>query len=397
MTSSGDSAAGRPRMAGLALFSVPFRPFFLLAGGFAATAVPLWLLVRAGQAAQPGQLAGSLWHGHEMVFGFALAVFAGFLLTAAQNWTGRPTASGLPLAALALLWLAGRVLLLLPATPHPWLAIVVDGLFLPAMAVLLLRPILLAGNRRNLLFPIAVLALAGLNVAIHLAALGRVDWDPSRLLQVALDLIALMMVIMGGRVIPAFTGNALPGAGVATWRPVDVAAIALTAAIVPVDLLGANGLLLGIVAAAAALANGLRMLPWRGWVSWRQPIVAVLHLAFLWLPIAFLLRAGAAFDWLPPDAALHALGSGAIGLLTLAMMSRVALGHSGRKIIAAPLTVLAYGLILASGLLRVFAATGTGSELWLNLAGVAWTLGWLGFLVVYAPICAGSTDRPGHS
>ena len=356
--------------------------------------MPLWLLIRAGYVAQPGQLAGSLWHGHEMIFGFALAVFAGFLLTAAQNWTGRPTARGLPLAALALLWVAGRAFLLLPATPLPWLAIVVDGLFLPAMAIVLLRPILLTGNRRNLMFPIAVLALAGLNVAIHLAALGQVDWDPSRLLQVALDLVALMMVVMGGRVIPFFTGNALPQAGIASWKRVDIAAIALTAAIVLVDLFGANDLLLGIVAAAAGLANGLRMVPWRGWVSWRQPILVVLHLAFLWLPVAFLLRAGAAFDWLPPDAALHALGSGAVGLLTLAMMSRVALGHSGRRIVAAPLTVLAYGLILLSGLVRVSSALGTGSEALLDAAGAAWALGWLCFLMVYAPICLESTPRP---
>src|SRR5690606_17721131 len=140
-----------------ALLTVPFRPFFPLAALVAMIGVPLWLLLRAGAIVGEGHLAGSLWHGHEMVFGFAVAVFVGFLLTAAQNWTGRVTVRGVGLAALALLWVAARIMLLIPGAGGPWPAVAVDALFLPAAALLLLRPIVLTGNRRNLVFPLGLL------------------------------------------------------------------------------------------------------------------------------------------------------------------------------------------------------------------------------------------------
>lgn len=378
-----------------ALFTVPFRPFFPLAALLAMTGVPLWLLVRAGAIVNEGHLAGSLWHGHEMVFGFAVAVFVGFLLTAAQNWTGRVTVRGAGLAALALLWLVARIMLLLPGAGGPWPAIAVDALFLPAAALLLLRPIVLTGNRRNLVFPLGLLVMGGLNFAMHLSALGRVDVDPSRLLWITLDLMALMMVIMGGRVIPFFSRNALPQAGITMWGRVDIAAIAGAAAIVVADifLLG-EGHIFGGVAALAGLASLARMVPWRGWAARHQPILWILHLAYLWLPIAFLLRGAAALDLVPVDAPLHALGAGAIGTLTLAMMSRVALGHSGRAIVAAPLAVLAYVLVLAAGALRV-ASTFDGEAL-LDLSAAAWILAWGCFLVVYLPVClrSGAGGKP---
>jgi uncharacterized protein involved in response to NO len=378
-----------------ALLTVPFRPLFPLAALLAMIGVPLWLLVRVGAVAAEGHLAGSLWHGHEMVFGFAVAVFAGFLLTAAQNWTGRTTVRGAGLAALALLWLVARVMLLLPGASGPWPGIVVDTLFLPVTAVLLLRPIVLAGNRRNLAFPIGLLVMGGLNLAMHLAALGRLDMDPSRLLWITLDLMALMMVIMGGRVIPFFSRNALPHAGIGMWNYVDIAAITGAAAIVAADVIVGDGHILGCVALLAGIASLARMLPWRGWVTRRQPILWILHLAYLWLPAAFLLRATAAAGWVPADAALHALGAGAIGALTMGMMSRVALGHSGRALVAAPLTVLAYVLVLAAGVLRV-AATFDGEAL-LDLSAAAWILAWGCFLIVYLPICVGygASGKPG--
>lgn len=368
-----------------ALLSIAFRPFFLLAGLSAVSAVPLWLHIRAGDVPYDGHLAGSLWHGHEMIFGFAVAVFAGFLLTAAQNWTGRTTARGLPLGALALLWIAGRMLLLIPDEALTWPAVVVDSLFLPVVAAVLLRPIWLTRNKRNFLFPVGLLVLGAINLGVHLSALGLLDWEPSRLLWLALDLMALMIVIMGGRVIPFFTRNVLPQAGVASWNAADLAAIAATAAIIPADLIAGEGPILGIVALAAGAANIVRMLPWRGWVTWRQPILVILYLGYLWLPIAFLLHGAAALDWLPVDAAVHALTTGAIGTLTLGMMSRVALGHSGRAIIAAPLTVVAYGLVLLAGVLRV--ATAFDGETLLHLSAACWILGWICFLIVYVPIC----------
>jgi uncharacterized protein involved in response to NO len=381
----------RPVLKTPAVLTIAFRPFFLLAGLFAAIGVPLWLVIRSGDVAYAGHLGGSLWHGHEMIFGVAVAVFAGFLLTAAQNWTGRTTISGAGLGALAVLWLAARVLLLVPGESLLWPAIVVDSLFLPVFALVLLRPLVLAGNRRNMLFPVGLLVLAALNLAVHLAALGRLDWDPSRILWLALELMSVMMVIMGGRVIPFFTRNVLPNAGIATWNAADNVAIAATVAILPADLVFGEGPVLGLVALAAGAANIVRMLPWRGWAARRQPILWILHVGYLWLPVAFLLRGAAAFDWVPPDASLHALGAGAVGTLTLGMMSRVALGHSGRAIVAAPLTVLAYVLVILSGVLRVCASF--DGEALLQVAAAGWILGWLCFLIVYVPICL---SRGGH-
>lgn len=375
----------QPRFRPPALLSVPFRPFFPLAGLLAMLGVPLWLVIRTGNIVTEGHLGGSLWHGHEMVFGFAVAVFAGFLLTAAQNWTGRRTVDGIGLAALALLWIAARIMLLLPQESLLWPTITVDALFLPATALLLLRPIVQTRNRRNLLFPIGLLVIGGLNIAVHLAALGRLDADPSRLLWITLDLMALMVVIMGGRVIPFFSRNALPQAGIGMWTYADIAAIAGAAAILAADAIGGDGRILGCAALLAGVANLVRMIPWRGWVTRRQPILWILHVAYLWIPVAFLLRGAGAFGWVPADAAIHALGAGAIGTLTLAMMSRVALGHSGRAIVAAPLTVLAYGFAIAAGALRV-AASFDGDPL-LHVSAAAWILAWGCFLIVYAPIC----------
>lgn len=383
------SVGGRSRVSTPVLLSIGFRPFFLLAALFAALGVPIWLHIYSGGAGYSGHLAGSLWHGHEMVFGFAVAVFAGFLLTAAQNWTGRTTAADLPLGALALLWIVARVLLLVEDDSLLWPAIAADLLFLPALAVILLRPILLARNRRNVLFPAALLVLTAVDLGLHLSALGFLPWDPSGLLQASLDLMALMMVIMGGRVIPFFTRNVLPERGIASWNAVDWAAIAGAAAIVVVQPFAGSGPVLGAVALAAGVINLIRMIPWKGWAAWRQPILVVLHLGYLWLPIAFLLRGAATFEWLPAAAAIHALGAGAIGTLTLGMMSRVALGHSGRAIIAAPLTVIAYGLVLLAGVLRV-ASVFDGDAL-LHVSAACWVLGWICFLIVYAPICGGSS------
>lgn len=389
-----DFTIERPFLRMPAVLTIAFRPFFMLAALAAAFGVPLWLVVRAGDLASPGHLVGSLWHGHEMIFGFAVAVFAGFLLTAAQNWTGRTTVRGAALGALALLWIAGRVLLLFPGEDLLWPGIIVDSLFLPIFALVLLRPLVLAGNRRNVLFPVGLLVLAALNVAIHLAVLGRLDWDPSRILWLALELMAVMIVIMGGRVIPFFTRNVLPNAGIASWNLADNAAIAATVAIIPADLIFGEGPVLGLAALASGIANLARMLPWRGWAARRQPILWILHLGYLWLAIAFLLRGAGALDWVPGDAGLHALGAGAIGTLTLGMMSRVALGHSGRPIVAAPLTVIAYVLVLAAGVLRV-AASFDGEAL-LHVSAAAWVLGWICFLIVYLPICFGRGAEAGR-
>ena len=377
-----------PDRSGFALFALGFRPFFLLAGLAAATSVPLWLLMMQGAMPLSSHLAPGLWHGHEMIFGFALAVVAGFLLTATANWTGRPTATGISLAALAGLWLAARVLLLAGDAAPVWLAVAIDVVFAPALALVLLRPILRARNHRNLIFPAILLAIGAANLVFHCAALGLLSLDPSQILRGAVDLVVLMIVIIGGRVIPVFTRNAVPQAEI---RPttLDEAAIGATGLFVLADLAVGNGPVVGVAALAAALINGARMLGWRSLITRHMPILWILHAGYAWVVAAFGLRALAELTGLvPADSALHAFTVGVIGTMTLAMMSRVALGHTGRKIAATAPTVIAYLLVLAAAVLRVLApmASGEGYLGLLMISGMLWSAAFVLFTVVYAPV-----------
>ncbi len=373
---------------GPTLLADGYRPFFLLAGVVAAAWVPLWLLVRQGLAEPPASLAANVWHGHEMVFGFAVAVLAGFLLTAGRAWTGLPTASGAHLAALALLWLAGRVLLLLDIAP-PAVAAAVDLAFLPALAATVAVPLLRARNHRNLVFLAVLAALFALNLLIHLGASGAAVWDSQRVFRLALDLFALAIALIGGRIIPAFTRNALPHAPVRARPRLDAAALAALPALIALDLAGEPGTATGAVALAAAGLHAVRLAGWGGGATVRAPILWVLHVGYLWLVLGLVLRGlSALVDAVPPDAALHALGAGAVGTMTLAMMTRVALGHGGRPLVAARPIVLAYGLVIASAALRVAApfAGGAGYEHTLAVAGALWSAAFAVFTAVYLPI-----------
>lgn len=383
------SAADDRRPTGLVILAHGFRPFFLLAGLLAAFWVPLWLLVRSGgiEAAMPhGPLA---WHGHEMVFGFTVAVLAGFLLTAASNWTGRITAEGRLLGTLVGLWIAARILLLFGDGLGGMLAALVDVAFLPCLALVLLRPIIATGNRRNVLFPLGLLILAGVNAAFHAAGLGLADGDPRHILWIALDIVAMMMVVMGGRVIPAFTRNGLADPAVRRWEAAEWPAILGVAAVLVVDVLVGESLLLGIVALVAGLANIVRMVPWRGWRCARSPILWILHVGYLWIGVALVLRGAAltvgAFG---DDAALHALTAGAVGTLTLGMMTRVALGHTGRPLAVSAAIPLAYGAVILAALVRTalpFLPLGAYENL-LMLSAALWCVGFGLFVIVYWPI-----------
>ncbi len=258
------------------ILALGFRPFFLLAAIFAAAAVPAWLLMYEGLLEPAPYLPPTIWHGHEMIFGFAVAVIAGFLLTATTNWTGRRTATGLGLGALAALWIAGRLGLLIPQTPA-WLAVLLDVAFLPTLAIVLAVPLLATGNRRNVVFPVLLLTLGCLNLSIHLGAAGAVDWDPSRALRVAIDLILLMIAVLGGRVIPSFTKNALPHAKVAPCPKASILALASIAALAIAEIASGNPLVTGAVALAAGLINILRMRGWGTFATLRHPILWILH------------------------------------------------------------------------------------------------------------------------
>ncbi|PZP27347.1 MAG: NnrS family protein [Roseateles depolymerans] len=334
---------------GFALFALGFRPFYLLASVFAALSVPLWALQFSGLLAHPF-LAGPIWHAHEMLFGFTLAVIVGFLFTAGRNWTDRATPTGWTLAALALLWVAARVLVL---TPYALAAALANVAFPLAAAVGLALPFLKAGSRRNYFF-IALLALLALAAGcVHLAQFGIVVVPGWLGIQVGLDVVLFILAVMGGRVIPMFTNNGVPGAGATREPRVEKVALGGVLALLAADAVGLQGLPLAVLAAAVGLAHAWRWALWRPWRTRRVPLVWVLHLAYAWVPLHLSLRALAEAGWLMPSLATHALTVGAVGGLVIGMMTRTARGHTGRPLKADRWEVACYGLIAAAAGVRV--------------------------------------------
>ncbi|CAG0946417.1 hypothetical protein GPROT2_03730 [Gammaproteobacteria bacterium] len=334
---------------GFALWQLGFRPFYLLASSFAALSIGLWALQFAGWLGTP-YLAGPLWHAHEMVFGFALAVIVGFLFTAGRNWSNRPTPTGMPLAALALLWLAGRVLVL---TPFGWAAAVVNAAFPLAAAVALAIPFWASRNRRNYFF-VALLVLLGVaSFAIHLSQLGVVQLPAWLGVQIALDVVLFIMAVMGGRVIPMFTNNGVPGANATRHPWVEKAALGSVLALLGADLLQLPAVAMAALLGVAVIAHGTRLWLWQPWTTWRTPLVWVLHAAYLWIVLHFGLRALALLDLVAPSFATHALTVGAVGGLIIGMMTRTARGHTGRPLRADRVDIACYVLVMLAALVRV--------------------------------------------
>ncbi|MFG6459753.1 NnrS family protein [Roseateles sp. BYS96W] len=339
----------RAPRSGFALFALGFRPFYLLASVFAALSVPLWALQFSGLLGH-AYLAGPLWHAHEMLFGFTLAVIVGFLFTAGHNWTQLPTPSGWLLAALALLWVAGRVLVL---TPFAVAAAVVNVVFPLAAAGALAVPFIRARNQRNYFFIGLLLLLAVAAGAIHLGQLGLVDATVLPGTQLALDVVLFILVVMGGRVIPMFTNNGVPGTQAARRPHLEKLALGSVLALGAVDLMGLSGWPAAAVAVLAGLAHAGRLALWQPWRTRRVPLVWVLHAAYAWIPVHLLLRAGAELGWVMPSLAVHALAVGAVGGLVIGMMTRTARGHTGRPLRADRYEVACYVAVLLAALVRV--------------------------------------------
>ena len=372
------------------LLTIGFRPFYLLAGAFAAVGVPVWHFGPGGLLPAGPYLAGAAWHAHEMVFGFAAAVLTGFLLTAARAWTGLATPTGWRLAALAGLWVAGRVLVATgPAVP----AIVVDCLFLPCVALAVALPVVHARNHRNLPVAAVPALLGAANLLFHL---DRVDLivmpraNGGALL--GLDLFALLITLMAGRVIPAFTANAVPAARPRRNAYVEIVAFGSLAVLLVAGALGEwvpGGAWLAAVAALGALAHIARLCLWDPAATLREPLLWVLPLSYAWLPAALILRALWLADvGVPWAAAYHALGAGAMGGLMLAMMTRSALGHTGRPLTAGRAEVAAYVLVHLGAAVRVFGPL-AGAEAephTLAASAVLWSGGFALFFVAYWPV-----------
>lgn len=374
------------RPAGFAPFALGFRPFFLAAGVFAIVLLGLWLAILQGRI-ETGPLAPAVWHGHEMLFGYTVAVIAGFLLTAAQNWTGIRTPSGLPLAALFLLWLAGRLGFLVPGLPVG-LVVVVDLLFLPVLALVLAWPIIKAKQLHNYPFPIMLLVLAAANALVHGGALGCTAATASTGLLLAAYVVVTMMVVMSGRVIPSFTDNKLR-THARRWKAIEWLVPVATLGALVAALLAPDSRVTALLAAIAAAVHVIRLAGWYTGKFWSVPLLWILHLGYAWIALGFALLALSAVGVsAAAGASLHAFTAGGIGVLTLGMMARVSLGHTGRLLEAAPLMTLAFVAINLAALIRVAlplffpAAYAHG----MMAAGLVWVAAFGLFVVLYAPM-----------
>ena len=385
---SGSGARPRPRFA---LFEYGFRTFFLLAGLHGAVIIPVWVAVVFGRLELSVEMEVS-WHAHQMVYGFAAAGLAGFLLTAVPSWTGTPARRGAPLMGLAAFWLAGRIGMTFPAAFTPWLAAVLDLAFIPALAAAILGPLVAAGKPRNLvlLVPLAVFWVG--DAAMQAQFVGLAEDTAGDGARVGIDVLLLLITVIGGRIVPVFTANALQAADVdaspRSMPTLDRLAIAAIALLVVGEAATGMSPVTGAVALAAAVLNAARLAGWRSEWALNSPILWVLHLGYAWLIVGLALKAAAALtDIVPDTAALHALTVGAIATMLLAVMSRAGLGHTGRPLKARPATVGAYVLVTVSALLRIGATVVPGfySEL-LTASGAVWSLAFLLFLFVYVPI-----------
>ncbi|MBI5256331.1 MAG: NnrS family protein [Burkholderiales bacterium] len=342
---------------GFALWALGFRPFYLLASGFAALSILLWALQFGGWL-DAAYLRGPVWHAHEMLFGYTLAVVVGFLFTAGQNWSGQPTPKGGLLMALALLWLAGRVLVV---TPWAMAAALVNLAFPLAAAAALARALVAGGNRRNYFFVGLLLMLGLAQAVVHAVQMNLLvlpaGFGAQAALQLALDVVLFIMAVMGGRVIPMFTNNSVPGAQARRLPWVEKASLGSVLALIAADLLLPRGpwtapLLIALLG-VAMLAHGARLWLWQPLVTRHTPLVWVLHAAYAWIPLHLGLRALAEAGWVASSPATHALTAGAIGALTLGMMTRTARGHTAQPLRADRWDTLSYAAVLGAALLRV--------------------------------------------
>jgi uncharacterized protein involved in response to NO len=370
------------------LFALGFRPFFLFAGFLAIFLMGIWIWVFVGGFAFHTYYGQIGWHSHEMIFGYSAAVIAGFLLTAVRNWTEKPTPTGWLLAGIAALWLLGRILPYFSDIFPNWAIAFVDLAFLPAVIVGIGVPLVRSAGRRNLVFLPLLAAFWAANFLVHAELLGLASQGARKGIFLGLNLVVLLIVIMGGRVIPFFTERALPDAVMKRWPLIEWLSLLSVILFLVTEFFHSDSLLSASLAALAACANGVRLAGWYTPRYWRVPLLWVLHLGYGWIVLGFVLKAGAALGAVPPQFTIHAFTVGGIGVLTLGMMARVALGHTARPLNIGPAMTVAFGLVniaaLARGLLPIVRPQWF-SQLIIT-SGVLWIAAFLIFVVIYTPI-----------
>lgn len=383
-----------PVARGAAILTIGFRPFFLLGALSAALLILIWILFLRGMTDLPAGLHPLIWHGREMLFGFIGAIIVGFVLTAAGNWTGRTTTRPWQLLGLVLLWLAARLGFLWPQLIPLALTSTVDLLLFPMVALLLGRVLLASGNRRNYAFLPFFAALTLLNAVTHLALHGMLSpaWA-LRALDVSVLLVTVLLVFMGGRVIPFFTDRRLPAVAVRQNAVLNWSATITTLACAVIVLLLGRHTVAGPLLLLAAVLNLIRWARWQPQRTLGDALLWVLHLGYLWVCIGLALLGlhllGAPIGW---SAGSHALTVGAMGLLVIGMMARVSLGHTGRALQAPPLAVAGFAAVAIAAILRLAWGLFPQAQVLLPLAGISWGLGFVLFLLAYGNIL--TSPRP---
>ncbi len=379
------------KYSGFILFERAFRPFFPGAALFAAIAIPLWVFTLETDLETPSGFSPRDYHVHEMIFGYLGAVLAGFLFTAMPNWTGRPALAGMRLALVSALWLAGRVAVFTSAS-WPTAAVVIDASFLLTVSILAWKDVIAGGSIRNMPVCLLVSLLAIANVAYDFSLLQGIDTSWAE--RSALAIIATLISLIGGRVVPNFSGNWMKRNNIsplpAPFSTFDKAVLAAIVITLASWILIPETSLTGYLFTATFFAQAARLFRWRGWQTTTEPLVLILHVGYLWLVLWFGLTGLAILSpaSFSTTSALHALTAGAIGTMTTAIMTRAILGHSGRKLSAGRTTRIIYVLIVAGAFMRVFAESLTlNFMLATAISGTLWSAGFLLFALTYGSYC----------
>ena len=358
--------------------------FFPLAALSAVFSLSYWLLLVTGHADYlPSRFSPVGWHQHEMIFGMVVAVIVGFLYTAVPNWTGQPTPTGGCLAALAAVWILGRLVVFFSAMLPVWVPVLIDGIFLPLAVAGIVNALIKAENKRNYFLPVLLLLFAGLNIASHLTVMGWVNSEERQLFLPAVFFIVFLMNVIGGRIIPSFTRNKYPDIKMSEptiLLPLSALAIFSLATAI---LMGAEDRLIGSLAATAGILTLSRSLSWKGWKLAHDPLLFILHIGYFWIPVGFFLMAYSNFSGsILLSHALHAFTVGAIGSLTLGVMSRATLGHSGLPLNNEIILTVIFLFINIAALSRVILPLVSEANYIgiLQGAGIFWLLAYMLFL-----------------
>ncbi len=370
------------------LFALGFRAFFLLAGLAALVLIVFWNALFSGSLTTEHYFSDNYWHAHEMLLGYAVAVISGFLLTAVKNWTGKPTVTGDQLASLCLLWLYGRLLPFYSGMLPDLLIALVDFAFLPALAYQVSKPIFEAKQYKNLFFIGLLLLLMLGNGLIHAEMLGVLDNSAATGIQLVVATIIVLILIIAGRVFPFFTERGIPGTLIIKNPILDIVSVASAVVVFSLQLIDVSGHLLALAACIAVVANFARLSGWYVKRIWYVPLLWVLYIGYTWIISGFILTVLSAYQVVQTSLALHAFTVGGIGVLTLGMMARVSLGHTGYSLKASNAIAIAFILLNIAALFRVLLpiAMPAWYESLIYISTLSWLAAFSLFIFIYGPI-----------